>query len=216
MANRRPIAFKQGLREGNLNFVPEPITPEHLIKGYELTSLNLIPNLQTLPETDPEWREDLNLAESVKDEYLKLRKVRHNLIEKYHSEFIGTLVSQAVDRKDRYKPVTQHSIKPGDLILLKEVHTKPNNYPMGLVKSIELNSNNEVTGVHLIKGKTKEVVKRHISTLIPILEVNNDYDCIPDEDIDKGSVHKGSVSPSVRRKAAVVSEQRTREILTNE
>ena len=212
LVNRRPIAFKESVREGNLNSVPEPITPEHLLKGYEITSLNLIPDLHRVPDSDPEWKGDLKPADSIRDEYYKLRKVRHNLIDKYHSEFIGTLVSQAVDEKDRYKPVTQHNIKPGDIVLLKEVHTKPNNYPMGLVKKVEINSNNEVTGAHVLKGKTNEVVKRHISTLIPFLESDNDFDNNPIDEIDD----KVSVLPSVRRKAAIVSEQRTRDILSDE
>ncbi|XP_068229328.1 uncharacterized protein [Palaemon carinicauda] len=43
--NKRPIAFKNGLREANVNDIPEPITPEKLIRGYDTLSLNLIPSL---------------------------------------------------------------------------------------------------------------------------------------------------------------------------
>ena len=53
LANRRPIAFKESLREANTDSVPEPITPEMIVKGYELTSLNLIPELQDIP-VDPD------------------------------------------------------------------------------------------------------------------------------------------------------------------
>ena len=151
LANRRPIAFKDSLREDNLNSVPEPITPEMLVRGYELVSLNLIPELQDIPDTDPDWQPNLN-PHNVKNEYEKLRKARSNLINIYHSEFLGTLVDQAIDKKGRYRPVTQHPIKIGDIVLLKEVHTKPNNYPMGLVKELEFNSNNEVTGAVILKG----------------------------------------------------------------
>ena len=87
LANRRPIAFKESLREINLNSVPEVITPEHLIKGYESTSLNIIPELHPIPDTDPEWRDDINPSHHIKDEYSKLRKVRHNLIENITMSF---------------------------------------------------------------------------------------------------------------------------------
>ena len=214
LSNRRPIAFKESLRDGNLASVPEPITPELMIKGYELTSLNLIPELQSVPDVDPDWLDDSNPSQQIKDEFMKLRKVRNTLREKYHSEFLGTLISQAVDKKDRYRPVTQQRIKVGDLVLLKDVHTKPNNYPMGLVKEIEFNSNNEATGAVILKGKTKELVKRHITTLIPLLECDSILDNPLDSDIhtpDQGKVF----SPRVRRKAAVNSEKRTRLLFNN-
>lgn len=210
LANRRPIAFKESLREGNLTSVPEPITPEMLIKGYELTSLNLIPELHEIPDADPDWLANSDPSQKIQDEYIKLRKVRNSLIHKYHSEFLGTLISQAVDKKDRYKPVVQESIKVGDLVLLKEVHTKPNNYPMGLVKDIEVNSNSEVTGAVILKGRTKELVKRHITTLIPLLQ------CDPGTITDNTSKIQNldeSNTKRVRRKAAEVSEYRTRQML---
>ena len=211
LANRRPIAFKEALREGNVEGVPEPITPEQIIKGYELTSLNLIPALQYVPD-DPEWHADLNPSQHIKDEYAKLRKVRGTLIEKYHSEFLGTLVAQAIDKKDRYSPVVQQNIKVGDLVLLKEVHTKPNNYPMGMIKKIEVNSNNEVTGAVVLKGKTRETVQRHVSTLIPLLQAEPVSEFLPDNSNINDSIEAGSTR--VRRKAAIASEQRTRHLLS--
>ncbi|XP_068214773.1 uncharacterized protein [Palaemon carinicauda] len=54
VVNKRPIAFKNGLREANVNDEPEPITPEKLIRGYDTLSLNLIPSLQGMPH-DPDW-----------------------------------------------------------------------------------------------------------------------------------------------------------------
>ena len=123
-------------------------------------------------------------------------------------------MSQAVDDKDRYRPVVQHDIKVGDIVLLKETHTKPNNYPMGLIKELEVNSNGEVTDAVVLKGKTRELVKRHISTLIPFLasdlptsNVSNNPDDVPDN---------VPVSGRVQRQAAVTSEQRTRQILNCE
>ncbi|XP_068231971.1 uncharacterized protein [Palaemon carinicauda] len=44
LINRRPIAFKEALRDCS-NSVPTPITPEELIHGYSLVSLNIVPAL---------------------------------------------------------------------------------------------------------------------------------------------------------------------------
>ena len=37
IVNRRPIAFKEALRENSVD-VPEPLTPEILLRGHELSS----------------------------------------------------------------------------------------------------------------------------------------------------------------------------------
>ena len=58
LVNRRPIAFKESPRETNNEIVPSGITPEILLKGYELISLNVIPNLQSIPDLDPTWKPD--------------------------------------------------------------------------------------------------------------------------------------------------------------
>ena len=55
--NRRPVAFKESLRD-TAN-TPCPITPEMITKGYELPSVNLIPNLQQTP-IDPDWYQQLD------------------------------------------------------------------------------------------------------------------------------------------------------------
>ena len=47
--NRRPISFKDALRDESLD-IPEIITPEKLIHGRELVSVNVIPELQQSPD----------------------------------------------------------------------------------------------------------------------------------------------------------------------
>ena len=130
LVNRRPIAFKDALRDNNTDFVPEPITPEQLIRGYELSSLNLIPDLQ--PFSDPVYDGNTNTT-SVQDGYFKLRKIRESLVDMYHKEFLGTLMQQAVDRGCRYRPVTHKSLNVGDIVLIREEHSKRSNYPLGIV-----------------------------------------------------------------------------------
>ncbi|XP_064090003.1 uncharacterized protein LOC135204009 [Macrobrachium nipponense] len=99
IVNRRPIAFKEALRETDLDTtIPEPITPESLLKGYDLVSVNVIPPLQQSPDLELDDNFSLDLTDRVRDNFVKLRKVRQNLIEIYHSEFITSLLQQCGER----------------------------------------------------------------------------------------------------------------------
>ena len=170
LVNRRPIAFKETLRDCNVDEqMPAPITPEILLKGYELVSLNVIPDLTPL-DSDPSWDPALSSTDHIRDSYAKLRKARHQLIEIYNSEFLAQLIRQATDSTSRYKPISYKSLQAGDIVLLKEPFQKPANYPMGIVKKLQLNSSNEVTGATILKGN-KETVDRHASSIIPLLSI---------------------------------------------
>ena len=57
LVNRRPVAFKDSLRDTTGDTVPEPITPEVLIHGTSLISVNLLPSLQEV--NDPNWNLDV-------------------------------------------------------------------------------------------------------------------------------------------------------------
>ena len=46
---------------------------------------------------------------------------------------------------------------------------KPNQFPMAIVKEIVLNDLGEVTGAKVLKGRTRETVQRHVSSLVPLL-----------------------------------------------
>ena len=165
IANRRPVAFKKALRDAVSDDIPDPITPESLVHGCDLASINIIPELQPVPTLDPSWGQ----VPTIRDNYHALRKVRDNLNKIYHSEFIGTLMKQSIDKKGRYKPVSRSGLQKGDLVLIKEEFTKAHNYPMAVVVEIISNDLGEVTGALVRKGKNREVVKRHSSVLIPIL-----------------------------------------------
>ena len=86
LVNRRPIAFKEGLRDTTGDEVPQIVTPEMLIHGRSLASINVIPHLQSIPEPNPEW------CDNIPSKFEKLQKVRHNLIRLYNEEFIGKLI----------------------------------------------------------------------------------------------------------------------------
>ena len=171
LINKRPIAFKETLRDDSIcETLPDIITPEKIIRGYELPSLNILPYVDN--SDDPDWEPGVS-SEKIKENYKKFESVRDNLVKTYNEEFLSNLIVQAVDRKDRYKPVSHENIEVGDIVLLKEDFTKPYNYPMAVVKSIETNDSGEVTGAKLLKGKTREVVKRHATTLIKLLSPDN-------------------------------------------
>ena len=70
-------------------------------------------------------------------------------------------MDQSTDVKDCYKPTNHEQIKKGD-VLLKEEFLKLVSFPMGIVKELQVNDQNETTGVLIYKGKTGEVTKRHI------------------------------------------------------
>lgn len=177
MVNRRPVAFRDSLRDCQSDVLPEPITPELLIHGYNLLSLNVMPCIQYVGDDHFDPGLSFDGLNAIKDTYAKLRKVRTNLIKIYNGEFVVQLMGQATNEKSRYKPVTHDRLEVGDVVLLKELHCKPTNYPMGLVKEVQTNDLGETTCASVLKGATGEIVKRHASVLIPLLklrEQNND------------------------------------------
>ena len=167
--NRRPVTYKESLREGVECSLPEPITPEMLLHGRELTSVNIIPSVQPDPYSDPD-----NYSAKFKDDYERLQSVIAKLNNLYHTEFLHQLMSQSIDQRDRYKTVDHKVIKPGDVVLLVEPQTKRSNYPMAVVKKVNVNSLGEVVSAIVLKGKSREKVFRHASSIIPILSSTKD------------------------------------------
>lgn len=194
LVNRRPIAFRESLRT-DLHEVPEPITPEMLLHGRELISLNLVPSIHDPISQDPDW----SVAASLSHEFDKFKKVKENLYATYLNEFTTNLLLQSIDRVDRYKPVENKCIKVGSLVLIKDPMQKPINYPIARIKEVQKNSIGEITGAILIKGKTNEEVKRHSSCIIPLLELKESEEIIQAQE-EKTEVPKSSKKPV--RKAA--------------
>ena len=75
LVNRRPIAFKSALRDFSGTEVPEPITPENLIRGYNVVSLNIIPDLHPDFIDDPEWSQ-FDVHQNIIRSNSKLKIVR--------------------------------------------------------------------------------------------------------------------------------------------
>ena len=158
IANRRPVAMKEGLRSSEKNDEFNVITPENLFKGYDLTSFNIIPELESTDDVDFSANEPNQFLER---NLSNLHKARKRLADLYHSEYLAKLVHQATDRPNKYVPVKHDLLEVGDVVLLKESYTKPSTFPMGIVKEVFRNLNNETTGALVFKSKTRKVVQRH-------------------------------------------------------
>ena len=169
LINRRPVAFKEGLRDSSGNAIPDPITPEILIHGHELISVNSIPGLHSDSDLDLDWLDNSN----IDNNYKKLKIVRNKIIECYHNEFLLTLANQASDRQGRFKPVSHKLLHVGDIVLIKEDNLKPSQYPMGIIHDINVNILGEITHATILKAKTKEIIQRHSSKLIPYLTITD-------------------------------------------
>ena len=211
LVNRRPIAFKESLRDNSLD-IPEVITPENLIRGYNVVSINVIPELHTQIVDEKEWS---NVPEKVVNINSKLQKVRQNLIDLYNSEFLTTLIIQSVDRKNRYKPVSHDKLGIGDLVLLKETFTKPCDFPMARVTETFENSLGEITGVKVKKGNTGEIVKRHTTSVIPLMRVENSESPVVtqnDSSVSECQVDTVMVPDRPSRTAARDSREKTRQL----
>ena len=216
LVNRRPVALREGLRDSSGEEFPEAITPEILTHGYELNSINVIPDLQS-SDPDPDWILDSSHSNIVNN-YSKLIKARDRLKEIYHGEFISNLIKQSTDRSSRYVPVKHDKLHIGDLVLLKEVNTKPQNYPMGIVKQTIINDIDECTDVIVYKGKTKEYVKRHVSSIIPLL-TSNEMDLTPEQisgpNSNQNTSNNGQINTRPQRKAAINAKLKIKQICDN-
>ena len=211
IVNRRPIAFKDSLRDSEPLDLPDVITPEKLIHGFSLPSVSVIPSIHLnnfKPENlDPSFEPGKNIQVTFE----KLGRVRAKLFEIYQNEFLPNLIKQATDSKSRYLPVSHDLLNIGDIVLIKEDNMKRCNFPMGMVKSISHNELGEVNGVMVYKGTTRELVKRHPNAIIPLLKLN-----LPEQQPGvENSAGKAADSLPVRsrRKAALESEIRSRNML---
>ena len=64
----------------------------------------------------------------------------------------------------------QHrGLRVGDIVFMKEKYVKPNNYSLAIVVEVKINEFGETTGATVRKGASNEVVRRHSSSLIPLL-----------------------------------------------
>jgi len=168
LLNTRPIAYKEALRDEDVN-APCPITPQNLILGRELVVSSVIPTLQEEKLDDPDWKPGENSLDGLHATFKKMQIARERLTKVYNEQFRQTLIAQATDKKGRYRPKNHEKLKIGDLVLLKEPNLKSFNYPLAIVKEIFENNVGETTDVVAMKGKNGELVKRHVTSLIKFM-----------------------------------------------
>ena len=128
-------------------------------------SIGIIPNLHEEESEDKDW----SPTKVIQNNFVKLKKARRYLRNLYNEEFLATLVAQAADVKKRYKPKSHYKLNIGDLVILKEENYKPTSYPLGIVMETTENDIGEVTDVVILKGGTRERVRRHVTSLVPLL-----------------------------------------------
>ena len=143
-----------------------------------------------------------------------LKKVRGRLSDVYHSEFLANLIAQATDKKGRFAQKPHRLLKIGDIVLLKDTFLKPSSYPMAIVRKVNCNSLGEVTSVEVLKGSTREIVSRHVTSLICLLP--SDYfadSSLSDVDVHLDtSVDDDSPSRPPKRAAALIGESRNKNL----
>ena len=232
MSNKRPLVSKAALRDNLESGITSVITPELLVKGYHLNTLNVIPQLHVLPD---EWRLDqidLNISKSLE----KLQKARQSFRDEYEKEFLLELADQATNQRNRYQKVKHRPLKVGDIVLLKEPFAKALHYPMGIVRSVKINSLNEVTSAIVFKGSTRELADRHVNSLVllvPVEESDNDdnvvdinqnedkINCTNNGPINTQNNHNiannsNSINDRPRRKAADKCRQILQELISDD
>ena len=209
LINKRPVAFKEQLSTMSLEEVPTCITPEMLLRGSDCPTVNLIAQLQPVED-------QYTPQKSVESHYEKLCSVRERLVDVYHKDFLANLVSQAVDKPDRYKPSPHRVLTVGDIVLLTDKHLKQYQYPMGRVLKVEENGLGEVTAAVVLKGDTREKVYRHVTSLIFLLPADDLSKHPPDksENVNERSDNSNNCmrKPS-ERKAAQKAKEQLRNIL---
>ena len=167
LINKRPIAFKPLLIDPNTDISKLALTPEMLIKGYEVPSIAIVPQLHSRDsDTDGDY---INNQTRTNDDlytvFESLREVRRRLIDLYYDDFLANLRQASISSQDRYKRVNHQSLQVDDLVAIKQKFTKPYFYPTGLVTNVESNDLNEVVAVSIRKSNG-EIIRRHVSELV--------------------------------------------------
>ena len=139
------------------------------IFGIELPSVNVLPPANSLEE-DPNY-----LPAGDKDilgNFDKLQKVRERMIQVHVDEFISSLKSQATQLSGQYQPVKHDKLEVGQIVMIKEPNSKIIDYPLGIVTEVTENDLGEVTEVVLKKGRTSEFIRRHSTSLVPLIKTS--------------------------------------------
>ena len=215
LVNKRPIAFKGSLSSDDIDeSLKRCLTPELLIKGYEVPSISILPPIRDYDDPDFILNQDEDQVwKNTFRSFKSLNGVRDRLRRVYLPEFIYNLQQLASQDSKKFVPHSHFELKVGDLVSIKENLTKPFNFPLGIVTEIEINSAGEVNTATVRKAN-KEIIRRHVENLIFISreekELNKSSDSIGAVK-DKSSEIVISSRPS--RAAALKCIERNRNLL---
>ena len=87
------------------------ITPGTLVYGRELPSMNIILQFHPGDSLDETYTTD---TDHLREAFAKVRKANKKLMEVYHQEFITKLITQATNKRDRYKFVPHKQLSVCD------------------------------------------------------------------------------------------------------
>lgn len=208
LVNKRPILIKDS--NTDVSETKNPVfTPELVVKGYDVPSIAIIPQLNSHFD-DSDFSDELldSNQKNILKRYEKLAKVRTKLVELYRDEFISDLFNKATDRKNRYALVNHRPLELGDVVTIKTANCKPYQYPLAVVVGVETNDLNETTAASLRKSNG-EIVRRHADNIIFIAAGSKP----PDTAAKTSSDEETCARP--KRKAALISAEKTKTILNN-
>ena len=198
LVNKRPIAFKELLSSNDIDSdMPFALSPEILLKGYEVPSFNILPLQSDDEESDPTWVPSSESKNNFLDLYKKfasLSKARTAMHTAYEHEFLRNLEMQATDKPNRYKKVNQIELKKGDLVAVKTKLIKPFHYPYAVVQEIEYNDVNEINAIKVRKANG-EIIRRHPTDIIPLLSCSNNDDTEEHQQEEHSDEDSTSVRP---------------------
>ena len=190
LINKRPIGFKNMLSSNEVDYeYPFVITPELLLKGYEVPSVNVLPGFGSPDEIkDSDW---LPSAPNIFKDFKHLHIARNRIFDLYEQEFFRTLEVQATNLPNRYKKHVQSEIGIGDLVAIKTNLIKPYHYPLGIVTELEFNDLQEINAITIRKAN-REIIRRHPTDVIILLRSPETNGC------SEGTEHPSSSNDTVQ------------------
>lgn len=171
LINKRPLAFKPLLNNNDIDpSVPQMLSPELLLKGYDVPCVVVAPHLhisESFDDEDPDWvpHNEKTDEERLFKNFKKFKKVKSKLHSIYHHEFLSNLRDLSTNRQGRYKPKDHVKLQINDIVAIKQKFQKPYFFPVGVITEVRENDLGEVVEVSVKKGNG-EIIKRHVNTLI--------------------------------------------------
>ncbi len=184
-ANKRPLNSFSALRDQNINSSFKIITPEVLKLGYETCVVEINSPQKDIDEWSPHDSIDPRIAYKNVEQ---LVKIKNNIRNEYHAEFLYSLLDSAVHIKNKYLPVKHQVLEVNDTVLIKDPFVKPAQLPMGIITKIYKNSQNETTKVTVRKANRNSVT-RDVSDIVLLLknEIPDSFGASSSDGVSAGS-----------------------------